>query len=324
MEETPLVQEKAQVALEVPEIAQSAPMETEPQAPVVATTSKSSTIPEQNVLDERFNKTLLERTRLKFKTPEEVWSGYPPDYSRLKVFGCPVYAHIRQDKLKPRSIKCIFLGYPEGVKAYRLWCLEPGMKKCIISRDVTFKKTVMANLVDKTNVQDKHQQAKNMNRVQLEVESTEITEKESDEFQHYNQDLNEEGEDQSDEDNDGLKNHYLIRDREKRTGKAPMRYGYADIMSFTFSITEDVEVPLMGLEVANTMVYTTKCLNSTTSNGTVDENTETKAVTEDVTDEIKNGHDHHEIQSHIYDHDCFDHQVMRINYLRGKEVDGAG
>ena len=59
-------------------------------------------------------------TTLNFKTLEEVWLGHPPDYSRLKIFGCSAYAHVRQDKLEPRALKCIFLGYPKGVKAYKL------------------------------------------------------------------------------------------------------------------------------------------------------------------------------------------------------------
>jgi ATP-binding cassette subfamily B (MDR/TAP) protein 1 len=44
------------------------------------------------------------------KTPIEVWSSTPADYSQLRVFGCTAYAHV----------KCIFLGYGSGVKAYKL------------------------------------------------------------------------------------------------------------------------------------------------------------------------------------------------------------
>lgn len=37
----------------------------------------------------------------------------------------------------------MFLGYLEEVNAYRLWCLEPSHKRCIISRDVVFNEAKM-------------------------------------------------------------------------------------------------------------------------------------------------------------------------------------
>ena len=77
-------------------------------------------------------------TGINMKTPEEVGSGHPPSYDRLRVFGCVAYAHVRQDKLEPIAIKYMFLGYPAGVKGYSLWCLEPGHRRCIISCDVLF------------------------------------------------------------------------------------------------------------------------------------------------------------------------------------------
>lgn len=78
-------------------------------------------------------------TSLRMKTPEEVWPGHPPDIDNLRVFACVAYAHIRKDKVEPRAMRCMFLEYPEGVKAYRLWCLESSHKRCITSRDVVFK-----------------------------------------------------------------------------------------------------------------------------------------------------------------------------------------
>ena len=112
--------------------------------------------PQQNGVAERMNRTLLERARcmisnagltkdfwaeainmacyvvnrapstaLNFKTPEEVWSGTPADYSDFKIFGCPTYMHVNEGKLEPRAKKCIFLGYASGVKGYKLWCLIP-------------------------------------------------------------------------------------------------------------------------------------------------------------------------------------------------------
>ena len=77
-------------------------------------------------------------TALNFKTPQEVWSGKAPDLSYLRIFSTPAYAHINQGKLKPRAIKGIFIGYPEGVKGYRIWCSDGKPSRVIVSRDVIF------------------------------------------------------------------------------------------------------------------------------------------------------------------------------------------
>ena len=69
----------------------------------------------------------------------EMWSGKPIDYSSLHVFGCPGYVTYNsqeRSKLDPKSRKCIFLGYADGVKGYRLW--DPTAHKVIVSRDVIF------------------------------------------------------------------------------------------------------------------------------------------------------------------------------------------
>ncbi|KAJ9546957.1 hypothetical protein OSB04_019500 [Centaurea solstitialis] len=99
--------------------------------------------PQQNGVAERMNRTILEKVRcmlsnskmpksfwaeaastacylinrspsvaLEKKTPMEVWSGSPTDYTDLKIFGCPA-----------------------------LWC--PETKKILISRDVTFDESSM-------------------------------------------------------------------------------------------------------------------------------------------------------------------------------------
>nr|CAN67902.1 hypothetical protein VITISV_037907 [Vitis vinifera] len=81
---------------------------------------------------------------LQFKTPQEKWIGKAANYQHLKVFGCTTYVHTKTDKLEPRAVKCIFLGYPKGVKGYKLWIETQGKRKCIISRDVTFNEQDMS------------------------------------------------------------------------------------------------------------------------------------------------------------------------------------
>ena len=54
------------------------------------------------------------------KTPIEVWSGTPTVYFDLKIFGYLAYACVDNGKLEPRFVKCVFLGYKNGVKEYKL------------------------------------------------------------------------------------------------------------------------------------------------------------------------------------------------------------
>lgn len=77
---------------------------------------------------------------LKDQSPFEAWTGKKPDISYFRVFGCVAYAHVPDDlrkKLDNKSEKCIFIGYSEQSKAYRLF--NPITEKFIISRDVKFQ-----------------------------------------------------------------------------------------------------------------------------------------------------------------------------------------
>ena len=82
------------------------------------------------------------------KTPIEVWSGSPADYSQLRVSGCTAYAHVDNGKLEPRAVKCIFLGYKSGVKGFKLW--NPETQKVVISRNVIFNESAMLHDVSST------------------------------------------------------------------------------------------------------------------------------------------------------------------------------
>ena len=90
--------------------------------------------PQQNGVAERMNRILLERIRcmifnagltknfwieaismasyivnhalsaaIKFKTPKKVWSGTLADYFDFKIFGCPAYMHVNDEKLESRA-----------------------------------------------------------------------------------------------------------------------------------------------------------------------------------------------------------------------------
>ena len=129
--------------------------------------------PQQNGIAERKNRDLLEKTRpimlqmnvpksfwshgvlttthlinrlpsrvLDFKSPLEVLQEKQPDLTYLKVFGCTCYVHLPAtlcDKLDPRAVKCIFLGYSQTKKGYK--CYEPKSKKQYITKDVRFVET---------------------------------------------------------------------------------------------------------------------------------------------------------------------------------------
>ena len=73
------------------------------------------------------------------KTPYEMWYRHVPSVKHLRIFGSTCYAlipKVHRNKLGARSSKCIFLGYSNTSKAYRLY--DEVNKNFVVSRDVIF------------------------------------------------------------------------------------------------------------------------------------------------------------------------------------------
>ncbi|CAM8963279.1 unnamed protein product [Rhodiola kirilowii] len=134
--------------------------------------------PQQNGTAERMNRTLLEKVRcmlissglkpslwgeavvtaaylinrspssvIGFKTPQEMWTGKPPNLNHLRPFGCSAYAKVSQGKLKPRAVKCVMLSYPDGVKGYKLLEIVPGGYRVLTAISVTLMRMIFTSRI---------------------------------------------------------------------------------------------------------------------------------------------------------------------------------
>jgi hypothetical protein len=72
------------------------------------------------------------------KMPYEAWHGSKPVVQFLHTFGCPAYVKElgHHGKIEDRSMLGVFIGYEEGVKAYRV--LDPMTQRVRTTRDVVF------------------------------------------------------------------------------------------------------------------------------------------------------------------------------------------
>nr|GMC55562.1 Retrovirus-related Pol polyprotein from transposon TNT 1-94 [Ipomoea batatas] len=81
----------------------------------------------------------LPSTALDNNIPYQILFGKVPQYQHLRVFGCLAFAMIpscQRSKLSPGARKCMFLGFANGVKGYKLHDLQT--KEIFLSRDVSF------------------------------------------------------------------------------------------------------------------------------------------------------------------------------------------
>ncbi|KAL1536502.1 hypothetical protein AAHA92_29144 [Salvia divinorum] len=190
-------------------------------------------------------------------TPDYRWYGDFGNYSHLRTFGCKAYAHLKQSKLDARALKCVMLGYQPGVKGYRLWCVEPGNHKIIISRDVVFSESEMHF---KTTSQTQSNKGKSLASANSDNSEAQV-ENQSDlggEFESGNADIEFESGDadidvSSDEDGNDrqtntqvdaqadLRNYQLARDRVRRTNiRPPAKYVDSEMLYFALCVAEQV------------------------------------------------------------------------------------
>ncbi|KAM2678711.1 hypothetical protein EV1_005106 [Malus domestica] len=86
---------------------------------------------------------LILTSTLNWSTPHTLLFGQTPVYSHLRTFGCMCFLYLRNyvpDKLMPRSLECVFVGYSASHKVYR--CLDHATGRVYIFRHVVFNEDV--------------------------------------------------------------------------------------------------------------------------------------------------------------------------------------
>ena len=81
------------------------------------------------------------------KTPHELWYKSKPPVGHLRVWGCLANMHVQKDKctaLGPHFEKGVFIGYPDGYKAWKFISLATG--KVIIAERADFDERTFPGL----------------------------------------------------------------------------------------------------------------------------------------------------------------------------------
>jgi hypothetical protein len=84
-------------------------------------------------------------------TPYKMVHKCKPNYSPLRVFGCHAWAHIQckeQKSLLDHAKPCVFLGYPEDFKDWKLWdpSANSGCAGTIVLRNIMGNKDELPSL----------------------------------------------------------------------------------------------------------------------------------------------------------------------------------
>src|SRR3954465_3247982 len=91
-------------------------------------------------------------------TQSELWFGKKPKLSFLKVWSCDAYAKkFRHDKLKSKSEKCVFIGYPKETIGYAFYHRSEGkifvaksgsfLEKEFLSKEVSGRKVELDKVI---------------------------------------------------------------------------------------------------------------------------------------------------------------------------------
>jgi hypothetical protein len=73
-------------------------------------------------------------------TPKQIYLGKIPSVDHLKIFGSLAYVHISKEdrtKLDSKTKRCLFVGYDDQTKAYRLY--DSTKRKIILNRDIVYR-----------------------------------------------------------------------------------------------------------------------------------------------------------------------------------------
>jgi hypothetical protein len=132
------------------------------------------------------------------------------------VFSCDAYVHVPKEnrsKLDNTVERCIFMGYKDGVKGYKLW--KPETKKIVYSRDVVFRE------VKDVSKQEFLPRQEEPEKIELELDDAKFESSEEDEAEEEEP-------------------HAPVLRRSMRERRKPERYSPPDLRSnFSLSITDD-------------------------------------------------------------------------------------
>lgn len=164
-----------------------------------------------------------------------------PVYGHLRRFGSVVYVHVDQGKLKPRALKGVFIGYPVGVKGYKVWLVEE--KKVVISRNAVFQEDFLyKDLVWEKRNEGVKESLENDKVIRNYVEAVENLESTS-ECQNEGEATQQEGEseDKSEEVMEDLSNYQLAKDKVRRETVKPARFTDDSEAAFALSVSKEID-----------------------------------------------------------------------------------